>query len=82
MPELAHSGLTGNPWHRCDRCGVEFRVSQLRWQNGLLICQDDYDDPLAWERAQIITDVLTDSPNEMQVAEVLKGEGNEPEFNY
>ena len=38
MPNPAHSGVRGDVWHYCDRCGVPYRISQLTWQEGLLLC--------------------------------------------
>lgn len=38
MPNPAHSGIQGDPWHFCDRCGLAYRISQLAWQEGILVC--------------------------------------------
>jgi hypothetical protein len=38
MPNPAHSGIHGDPWHFCDRCGCPYHVSQLAWQEGMLLC--------------------------------------------
>ena len=76
----AHSSIMGDPWHRCQRCDCETRVSQLVWQNGLLLCTSCYDNPDAWTRDAVIQEVLAEgSPEEAQVAEILKGESNEPD---
>lgn len=73
-------GITGDPWHRCQRCDCETRCSRLSWQNGLLLCPECIDNPYAWTRDSLIADILGDgSPEEAQVAEVLKGHGNDPE---
>lgn len=84
MPNQSHSGVRIDPWHRCDRCGIEFHVGQLHWQNGLLVCSanDCTDNPLAWDRDKIIAAKLGDSPDEMGIAEVLKGDGNNPEDQF
>jgi hypothetical protein len=79
MPNQSQSGWQNDPWHRCDRCGVDFHVSQLAWQNGLLLCSEDTDNPIAWQRQTIIAEVLGDGAPEADVAEILKGESNEPE---
>ena len=39
MPNPSRSGIRGNPWHNCARCGLSYRVSELTWQEGLLLCQ-------------------------------------------
>ena len=75
----AHSAIIGDPWHRCQRCDCETRVSKLQWQNGILICQECVDNPQAWLRDSLIQDALTNSPEEAQVAEILRGGTNEPE---
>jgi hypothetical protein len=71
MPMQSGSGLHGVPWHTCDRCGYKYPVSQLTRQNGLIVCTvkcvDQIDD-----RDSVIRSVLADSPNEMDVAEILK----------
>jgi hypothetical protein len=74
-----HSAILGDPWHRCQRCDCECRVSELNWQNGLLLCKKCWDNPQAWARDTQIQDALTDSPEEAQVAEKLRGSTNEPE---
>jgi hypothetical protein len=80
MPNRSHSGAIGDPWHICGRCGCDFRVSQLQWQNGLLVCKDDYDNPIAWQRQTMIDEALSgDDGTEADVAEILKGHDNEPE---
>lgn len=75
MPNQAHSGIHGIPWHRCDRCGCEFPTSQLRRQRGLILCSSHgcTDDPLIWQRPRLIQDTLAQSADqEMAVAEILK----------
>ena len=72
MPNQAHSGWQGTPWHICDRCGRDWPTSQLRWQRGVLVCPDDYDNPLVWEREGIMQAVIDNSPHEMDIADVLR----------
>jgi hypothetical protein len=38
MPSQAHSGISGDPWHHCTRCGLAYRLSKLAWQGGKLVC--------------------------------------------
>ena len=38
MPNPSRSGIRGDPWHNCHRCGLSYRISQLQWQTGLLLC--------------------------------------------
>jgi hypothetical protein len=35
---MNRSGIKGDPWHMCDKCGDQFRTSQLRMQNGWWRC--------------------------------------------
>jgi len=73
MPNQAHSGVLGDPWHDCDRCGQSYRVSQLARQRGLILCPKCLDDPTIWQRSRIIQDVLSQSADqEMAVADILK----------
>jgi hypothetical protein len=52
----------------------------VQWQNGLLLCPECVDNPYAWTRDTLIQEILADgSPEEAQVAEILKGDSNEPE---
>ena len=76
----AHNAITGDPWHRCQRCDCEVRTSSMRWQNGLLLCSPCVDNPDAWTRDVIIQEALGDgSQDEAQLAEILRGDTNEPE---
>jgi hypothetical protein len=77
MPNQSHSGIHGDPWHLCDRCGQDYRTSQLRRQpglkRGLLVCPKCYDNPLTFYRDIVVQDVLSQSADEeMQVADILK----------
>jgi hypothetical protein len=77
MPNQAHSGIHGDPWHSCDICAQDYHVSQLRRQpglrRGLLVCPKCWDNPLTFARDYIIQEVLSQSADtEMQVAEILK----------
>lgn len=77
MPNQAHSGIHGDPWHACDICGQDYRVSKLKRQvglrRGLLVCPKCWDDPTSFYRDIVIQDVLTQSADqEMQIADKLK----------
>jgi len=77
MPNQAHSGIHGDPWHNCDICGQDYHCSQLRRQvgksRGLLVCPKCWDDPLTFYREILIQDFLTQSSEqEMQVADILQ----------
>lgn len=71
MPTIANSGMIGDPWATCQRCGDTFRVSQLRWQKGLLVCSRDYDNTEIERREAIIKSVLDDAAQEPRVAPIL-----------
>ena len=73
MPRQSHSGRGIAPWHRCDRCGWDYRVTELRRQLGLIVCQSCYDNPIAWVRPLIIEDVLNfTGDEELRIADILK----------
>lgn len=87
MPNQAHSGIHGDPWHTCDRCGQDYHTSQLRRQPGLargiLVCPKCYDDPLTFYRDIVIQDILTQSSeHEMEVAEILREPINDDSPQY
>lgn len=77
MPNQAHSGIHGDPWHRCDICDWDYHTSQLRRQPGLnrgiLVCPKCWDNPTTFYRDYKIQEVLSYSADEeMQVADILK----------
>jgi hypothetical protein len=73
MPRQSHSGKGIAPWHRCDRCGWDYRVTELQRQLGLILCQSCVDNPIAWVRPLIIQDVLNATQEqELRVADILK----------
>jgi hypothetical protein len=73
MPMMSHSGRGIAPWHRCDRCGWQFRVTDLKRQLGFIVCQPCYDNPIAWYRPLMIQDLLNfTGDEELRVAEILK----------
>lgn len=73
MPMHSHTATRVGAWHRCDRCGWDYRVHDLRRQRGLLLCIFCYDNPIAWQRPQIIQDVLSaGAENELAIADTLK----------
>jgi hypothetical protein len=67
MPNQARSGIRGDPWHACQRCGRYFRVSQLVWQEGLLLC------------AQRCLDTQTVQQRDIQLARVMDEIGLYPD---
>lgn len=71
MPMQSHSGLTGDPWHTCDRCGFKYHVSQLVRQGGLILCTEKCIDQ-SDDRESVIRSILESSPDEMDVADILK----------
>jgi len=78
MPMQSHSGRGICPWHRCDRCGWQYPVSQLRRQLGLILCGPCYDNPIAWQRPLLIQDLLNfTSGEELRVADILKENQND-----
>jgi hypothetical protein len=78
MPRQSHSGRGIAPWHRCSRCGWDFRVSELRRQLGLILCETCYDNPVAWQRQNMIQDHLNfGSEEELRVADILKDNQND-----
>lgn len=36
---------TGEQWKECDRCGFDWPVSELYYQDGLWVCKECLDDP-------------------------------------
>jgi len=77
MPNQAYSGIHGIPWGRCDRCGLDFPLSRLVRQRGILVCteRDCWDNPIAWNRERIIQDNLEGiNQVEMVPFEIIKRE--------
>lgn len=73
MPMQSHTATRVAAWHRCDRCGWDWRVTYLQRQRGGLYCPYCIDNPIAWQRDQIIQDVLSSgAENELAPAEILK----------
>jgi recombinational DNA repair protein (RecF pathway) len=73
MPLQSHSGRGICPWHRCDRCGWDFPVSMLRRQLGLILCDQCFDNPIAWQRPLMIQDLLGSMSNqELRPADILQ----------
>jgi len=73
MPRQSHSGRGIAPWHRCDRCGWDYRVTDLQRQLGLILCQPCVDNTIAWTRPLIIQDLLNSTEEqELRVADILK----------
>jgi len=73
MPRQSHSGRGIAPWHRCDRCGWDYRVTDLQRQLGLILCNNCVDNTIAWVRPLMIQDFLNSSEEqELRVADILK----------
>ena len=78
MPRTSHSGRGIGPFHNCDRCGYTYRVSELKRQLGLILCETCYDNPIAWQRPLQIQDVLNfTADEELRVADILKENQND-----
>jgi hypothetical protein len=76
MPNQAHSGIRGDPWHRCDRCGKDYRVSSLRkvttlMHGTLILCSATCIDEEI-DRDAIIERFLLTQPQDAQPAEILR----------
>lgn len=76
MPNQSGSGWAGIPWHRCDCHQKEYPVSQLKRQDGLIVCQVGFDNPQRTRtvdrRQTIIQQKLSDPVQEPELAEILK----------
>ena len=76
MPNQSHSGWTGVPWHRCDRCGYDYPVDRLRRQSGLILCVDKCIDTFNTisvdRRPAMIAAVLSTPGEEPELADILK----------
>jgi len=80
MPNQSHSALAGDPWARCDRCGWDYRLSQMVMQNGLLLCfAKCYDNPDILNRDQEIQEALQGDSTEGQSMIGLKRSEDVPE---
>ena len=84
MPMQSHSGIHGVPWHRCDRCGFQYPVSQLVRQEGLIVCTIKcFDNPIATigydGRTSIIAQRLESNNEEPALADILKNTDLSPE---
>ena len=73
MPARTHTATRVAPWHFCDRCGYLYRVTELRRQIGLILCETCFDNPIAWQRPVMIQDLLNfTSDQELRPAEILR----------
>ena len=75
MPMQSGSGWTGIPWHHCDCHQKPYPVSQLRRQDGLIVCPTGFDNPQRTRtvdrRQEIIKQVLADGQPEPKLATIL-----------
>ena len=76
MPMRSGSGWTGIPWHHCDCHQWQWPTSQLRRQDGLLVCPLGYDNPQRTRtvdyRQVVIQQRLGDPSAEPELADILK----------
>ena len=76
MPMQSGSGWTGIPWHCCDCHQMQWPTSQLRRQDGLLVCPLGYDNPQRTRthdrRQDAIRQVLSDGIPEPEIAGILQ----------
>jgi hypothetical protein len=81
MANQAHSGIRGIPWSRCARCGVDTPTDRLVIQPGkgrgagLPVCTINgcLNETYPYEvRDDLIQLALENTPEEMEVAEILK----------
>jgi len=85
MPKQSGSGWTGIPWHCCDCHQMQWPVSQLTRQDGLIVCplgRDNSQRTRTVDQRQVtIKQRLSDPAQEPEVAEILKQtEDNTDEF--
>lgn len=73
MANQAHSGVRGDPFLYCGRCGTLQRQSALQWQLGLLVCSTNncVDNLEINMRPSVIQQVLASGPD-APPAEVLQ----------
>lgn len=76
MPMMSHSAVIGDPWHRCDRCGNQVRTSQLRRQDGVLVCTQfgcyDSDTVRARDNRIALVEDMLDLTDEAELAPILQ----------
>lgn len=76
MPRQSGSGWTGIPWHFCDCHQWQWPVSQLKRQDGLIVCPYGFDNPQRTrtidKRQVTIQQRLRDPTEEPQLAEILR----------
>ena len=62
MGAIGRRGISFDPWHICDRCGITVRSSQLVRQRGMWLCtvHGCFDNPEAWIRYVHIPEILSD----------------------
>lgn len=75
MPLQSGSGWVGIPWHHCDCHQKQYPVSQLRRQDGLIVCRDGWDNPQRTrsvdQRQVVIRQRLDDPQQEPELADIL-----------
>lgn len=76
-------GIQREEWTTCDRCGFIHPVSMLTNQMGLMLCHDHgcYDNLAIEERPAVITQVLSDGEELLNIVGERRAEDSEiPEF--
>lgn len=75
MPMQSGSGHSGIPWHHCDCHQKQYPVSQLKRQDGLIVCPTGFDNPQRTRtvdaRPQMIQQVLSSDTPEPKIADIL-----------
>lgn len=75
MPMQSGSGWTGIPWHCCDCHQKQYPVSQLRRQDGMIVCPTGFDNPQRTRtvdaRQTLIQQVLSSDTQEPKLADIL-----------
>ena len=51
-----------SPYHYCMKCWRRISLDELRWQQGYLVCNWDYDSMVLGEREMMIARVLNANP--------------------
>ncbi len=76
-----NKGITGDPTAFCDRCGWEYRLSELEMQNGLLLCIPKcFDGTEMFKRDRVIQEVLSSTSEEMVSQTSIKRSEDNSQF--
>lgn len=73
MPFQVNSGIRGDPFAYCQRCGLKYRLSAMTTQNGLLLCRRRcIDDTRRMLRNDRIAMILQDGKIEAEDLQAVK----------